>query len=97
MTVQGNFAPIVSTDIALKKKVLKGKGAITFRVSDPFNTRDFELNINNNGLEQYFKFKRESRIAFLGFTYALRQDKRERGSRGGRRGGDGGGGGDIDF
>jgi outer membrane receptor protein involved in Fe transport len=98
VSVQGTYEPIFSMDIALKKEILKGKGAITFRVSDPLDTRDFEININRSGLDQYLRFKRESRIAFLGFSYSLRQEKRKRGgNRGQRGGGGGGGGGDIDF
>lgn len=94
VSVQGSYAPIVSMDVAIKKEILKGKGALTFRISDPFDTRDFEIDIDRNGLEQYFRFKRESRIAFLGFSYSLRQEKRK---RGGSRGERGGGGGDMDF
>ena len=95
VSVQGTYAPIYSMDIALKKEVLKGKGAVTFRISDPLNTRDFEIDIDRPGLQQYFKFKRESRIAFLGFTYSLRKEKRRRGQRGER--GERGGGDDMDF
>ncbi len=97
VSVQGSYAPIVSMDLAIKKSILKGKGALTFRISDPFNTRDFEIDIDRDGLEQYLRFKRESRIAFLGFSYSLRQEKRKRGGSRGQRGGGGGGGGDIEF
>lgn len=85
--VQGNYRPVSSIDIALKQPVLKGKGEITLRVSDILNTRDFEIDIDQAGLDQYFRFKRESRIVFLGFSYALRQDKSRRGRGGERRGG----------
>ena len=98
VSVQGSYAPIMSMDIAVKKEILKGKGALTFRLSDPFNTRDFEINIDRTSLEQYLRFKRESRIAYLGFSYSLRQEKRKRGgSRGQRGSGGGGGGSDIEF
>ena len=94
--VQGNYRPVSSIDLALKQPILKGKGEITLRVSDPLNTRDFEIDIDQPNLDQYFKFKRESRILFLGFSYALRQDKSKR-RRGGERRGGGGGGEDADF
>lgn len=94
VSAQGNYAPIYSMDLAIKKTILKGKGALTFRLSDPFDTRDFEIDINQDDLQQYLRFKRESRIAFLGFSYSLRQEKRKRGDY---RRGERGGGGDSDF
>lgn len=96
VSIQGRYKSMLSTDISFKKPVLKGKGAITLRFSDPFNTRDFEIDIERPGLEQYFKFKRESRIVYLGFSYSLRQEKRKRGDRrSGSRGQNGGG--DFDY
>lgn len=97
VSVQGTYRGVFTADFALKKPILKGKGALTFRLSDIFDTRDFEIDLVRPGLDQYFKFKRESRIAFIGFSYSLRQEKRRRGGGRPNRGGGSGGGGGFDY
>ncbi|MBK7407239.1 MAG: TonB-dependent receptor [Saprospirales bacterium] len=90
VTVQGNYSPMYSMDVAIRRSVLRGKGSLTLRVSDIFDTRRFEFEATDPTFESYNYWKRESRIAFLNFTYSLRQEKRDR--DGGREGGDQGGG-----
>ncbi|MCB9284639.1 MAG: TonB-dependent receptor [Lewinellaceae bacterium] len=90
VTVQGTYSPIYSMDVALRRSVLRGKGSLTLRVSDIFDTRRFEFEAADATFDSYNYWKRESRIAFLNFTYSLRQEKRDRGE-GGREGGDQGG------
>ncbi|RYU78054.1 outer membrane beta-barrel protein [Hymenobacter persicinus] len=75
VTVQGRIAPVYFVDAALKKDVLQDRGSITLRVSDVFNTQQFVVDAYNQGLESTFRFKRESRIAFLGFTYRFGNDQ----------------------
>ena len=78
----------------MRKPILKGKGNLTLRATDLFNTRRWRFTTEAGGIIDNAEFQRESRIVYLGFNYSLRQDKRRR-DRGRRQGG--GGGGDIDF
>ena len=49
--------------------MLKERGSITLRVSDIFNTLQFNFNAYGPGFESVARNKRESRIAYLGFSY----------------------------
>ncbi len=91
---QGEMRAMYSIDFGLRKPVLKGKGTVTFRVTDIFNARRWSFITENNGIIDDATFQRESRIAYVGFTYSLRQDKR-RGNRNRRE--RGGGGDDMEF
>ena len=75
-----------SVDFGLRKPILKGKGNITLRASDLFNTRNFSFYTETQGITSDATYQRESRIVYLGFTYSLRQDKSQR-RRGNREGG----------
>ncbi len=90
VTAQGNIEAIQSLDIGFRKSILKDKGAITLRVTDIFNQRRFSYTTEISGLNTTSQFQRESRIAYIGFQYSLRQQKgkRERGERGDDGGGD---------
>ena len=91
VSVQGTFSPIYSVDVAVRRSFFRGKGSLTLRVSDIFDTRRFEFEAADATFDSYNYWKRESRIAFLNFTYSLRQQKRERGEGGRGEGGDQGG------
>jgi outer membrane receptor protein involved in Fe transport len=83
VTIQGKRKAMYFTEIGLKKDVLQGRGSVNFRLSDPFNTMRFEVIANGEGFTSENLFKRESRVAFIGFTYKLnrdteRQQQRER-------------------
>jgi hypothetical protein len=97
VTAQGEMRAVYSIDFGVRKPVLKGKGTITLRATDIFNTRRWSFVTMNNGITDDATFQRESRIVYLGFSYALRQERDRRGDRdrGGR--GDGGGGEDMGF
>ena len=84
-TVQGERLAMYFADVALKKDVLQGKGSVTLRVSDIFNTMNhrytsFGTDESGNGhaFDTYMNYKRESRIGYLGFTYRLNQETREK-------------------
>ena len=49
--------------------MLRDKGSLTLRVSDIFNTLQFNFNASGTGFEALTRNKRESRIAYLGFSY----------------------------
>jgi len=67
---QGKTLAMYSTDIAVKKSIFKKKLALSFRVSDIFDTRRFALEVNEN---QSFKAKSEwnweSRRLFFSVAY----------------------------
>ncbi len=66
---QGYFAALFSSDIAFKQNILKGKGSVNFRVSDVFNTRRFLIITDTELVTGENRRKRESRIAYLTFSY----------------------------
>ncbi len=82
---QGEIQSFFNVDVGVKKEVLKGRGAISLRVSDIFNTLRFRINTYGEGFTSYTEAKRESRIAFIGFTYRfgkqIQQLQREREQR----------------
>jgi outer membrane receptor protein involved in Fe transport len=89
---QGEIQSFFNVDLGVKKDVLKGRGAISLRVSDIFNTLQFRIDRFGEGFTGFTEGKRESRIAFIGFTYRFgkqaQQLQRERGERGGDMGDD---------
>ena len=94
---QGRIEAITSLDIGFRKEILNERGAITFRVSDVFNQRQYAYVTETGGITTTSRFQRESRIAYLGFQYSLNSLGRENDRDGGRRGQGGGDGGDGDF
>ena len=90
---QGRIETIQSLDLGFRKSIIDGRGALTLRVTDIFNTRKYRFFTDLGTLQTDSQFQRESRIAYVGFQYSLQQLKPER-RRGGRGGG---GGGDDDF
>ncbi len=99
VSLQGEMQPFYSFDFGVSKSILKKKGKITFRISDIFNTRRFRINLAEDNYELDMEFRRQSRIAYIGFSYSLNPEKRKRGrgNRERRSGGGNGGGDDMDF
>lgn len=88
---QGRISAFYFVDGAVKQEVLKGKGDVSLRVSDIFNTLRFEIDAEGSDFDTYFLRDRESRIGFLSFSYRFgKQDKRGKRRNGSRGGGDGG-------
>ncbi|UOQ74142.1 outer membrane beta-barrel family protein [Hymenobacter cellulosilyticus] len=77
VTAQGRRQTAFNTDFAAKQTVLKDRGTISLRVSDVFNTLRFNFDAYGPGLDAVSRNKRESRIAFLGFTYRFGNSKQE--------------------
>ena len=69
VSAQGQRLTQFNADFAAKQSVLKEKGSITLRVSDIFNTLQFNFNAYGPGFESIARNKRESRIVYLGFSY----------------------------
>ncbi|WP_201980684.1 outer membrane beta-barrel family protein [Hymenobacter rubidus] len=69
VSAQGQRLTQFNADFAAKQSVLKDKGSISLRVSDIFNTLQFNFNAAGPGFESVARNKRESRVVYLGFTY----------------------------
>ncbi|QCR23703.1 TonB-dependent receptor domain-containing protein [Pontibacter sp. SGAir0037] len=87
--IQGRMEQMYSADLGLKKDVLQKKGTVSLRVTDVFNTRQFNFSSYGPGFEFTSHNNRQTRFVFLGFTYRLNTDeKNNREER--EQGGDGG-------
>ncbi len=68
---QGKILPRYMVDLALKKDVLKNQGSITLRISDIFDTRRFHIQTTDPAFFVDSRFKRETRVLYLGFSYKI--------------------------
>ncbi|MGV3540419.1 MAG: TonB-dependent receptor domain-containing protein [Rufibacter sp.] len=75
VTVQGERSDMFFTSLSARKEVLKGKGNIILRVQDLFNTMRFDGysygadSDGNRTFEESSRYKPESQIVYLGFSY----------------------------
>ncbi|TNE80372.1 MAG: TonB-dependent receptor [Bacteroidetes bacterium] len=95
--LQGSIQAFQAADIGLRYDIMKGRGNVGMRVSDIFNTRQFEIQTNGIGFDQYNLWKRESRIVYLSFSYRFGVEFKDKKGRGQNMGTGGGGGGMDDF
>ena len=80
---QGETKPVYFMDFGLKKEVFKSKATFNFRVSDVFNTFQFDVDVRGKDFYMLNPLKRETRVAFIGLTYRFAQktkaaERRER-------------------
>ncbi len=66
--IQWKTAPMKMVNLGANYSILKGKGNISFRVNDIFNTMRFKFNSDSPYI-QNGRFKWESRTTYLGFNY----------------------------
>jgi outer membrane receptor protein involved in Fe transport len=71
VTIQGTMQGTWNLDLGVKKDILKNKAFISFRISDIFNTQNFNMQREDVNFYQDMYRKRESRVAYLGFTYKI--------------------------
>ncbi|MFD3001415.1 TonB-dependent receptor domain-containing protein [Pontibacter toksunensis] len=90
-TIQGRREQLFSADLGLRKDVLDKRGTVMLRVSDIFNTRQWNFVSFEEGVfRSESNNRRQSRIIYVGFTYRINSDaKRERGNDDREDGGDG--------
>jgi len=85
---QGTMKDMQMMSVALSKKVLKDKGTVSARLSDPFNVQRFGFEFEGDDYYQDFTRKRQSRILTLSFTYRFGElrdrDQRQRRENGPR-------------
>ncbi len=80
LSVMGTYQERYYIDIALKKKVLKNKAQLIFKISDVFDIYKFGLDLdaidnNNYRYSQINRRKNESRYFILSFIYNIRGKK----------------------
>ncbi|MBF9223786.1 outer membrane beta-barrel protein [Hymenobacter ruricola] len=80
-SAQGTRGEAFNIDLAARYNVLGEHGTFTLRVADLFNTLRFDSNDSGAGFATVTRFKRESRIAYLGFTYRFGQTSESRARR----------------
>jgi outer membrane receptor protein involved in Fe transport len=71
VTIQGTMQSMWNVDLGLKKDIMKNKAFISFRISDIFNTQKFNMDRQDAFFYQEMYRKRESRVAYIGFTYKI--------------------------
>jgi outer membrane receptor protein involved in Fe transport len=69
--LQGTMKAMFSSDMAMKKDILKNKASITLRVKDIFNTQKFDMEHTGSNFTLDMTRKRDSRTVFIGFTYKI--------------------------
>ncbi|MEJ8758630.1 outer membrane beta-barrel family protein [Pontibacter sp. H259] len=79
--IQGRMEQMFSADLGMKKDVLKKNGTISLRVSDLFNTRQFNFLSFGPEFRTESENRRQSRIVYLGFTYRLNMEPEQRNRR----------------
>ncbi|AMJ66251.1 hypothetical protein AXW84_12995 [Hymenobacter sp. PAMC 26628] len=77
-SAQGTRSANFNVDVAAKYAVLGDRGTVTLRVADVFNTLHFDYTAYGADFSTASHFKRESRIAFLGFAYRFGQNQTAR-------------------
>jgi outer membrane receptor protein involved in Fe transport len=70
---RGEFSSTQMTMLSLRQKLLEGKGAISLRVQDPFNTMRFKIKTGDDNLIQFTERQFGVRAVFLGFQYNFGQ------------------------
>jgi len=95
VTPQGTRFPFVWTDLAFRKPILNKRGSITLKFSDPFNSRRFRFNIENERTLLQRQFQRPGQAVSLALSYQFGEQDRKRRRRGNRGNFDGGGGEDF--
>ncbi len=68
---QGQSKPGWGADIAIRKDILAERASISFRMSDIFNTQKWDMEMSGTGFYFHHIRKRETRAAYLTFSYKI--------------------------
>ncbi|MRS61201.1 outer membrane beta-barrel family protein [Larkinella terrae] len=74
IVAQGTIKAMTNVDLGVKQTILKGRGTVSLRVSDLFNTMQFRNESFGPNFTSTSRNKRESRIGFIGFSYRLSRE-----------------------
>lgn len=72
---QFNLSEIYYADIAIKRSFMKNKLALSFSLTDVFNTRKWIITSDNTAFRLYNSSKNETRIFWIGITYNINSFK----------------------
>jgi len=72
---------IYYADFAVKRTFLKNKVALSFTVTDVFNTRQWVINTENSAYKLYNKSKNDTRVFWFGITYNFNSYKSSNGQK----------------
>lgn len=75
LIAQGTINQFFNVDIGIKQDILNGRGTLNLRVSDLFNTLQFQSDSFGPNFLATSLGKRESRIGFIGFSYRLSRQR----------------------
>ncbi len=78
---QGQMLAMYFMDVALTWRFWKGMGSLTLRVSDVFDTREFNIEVQDPLFSRDMFRKRESRIGYLTFQYRFGKNDQKRNNR----------------
>lgn len=82
ISANGSVEPIQSLDAAVKKEFFNRRMSIGFRISDLFNTMKFRILTGDDRYTQVSERRRNSRTAFLTFTYNIGSTEKGKDRRG---------------
>jgi outer membrane receptor protein involved in Fe transport len=75
---QGKMEEVYFADVAVRYDFMKNKASLSFRVSDVFDSRRFVGETWGEGFNIKTDRKRDSRVAYLGFSYRINNYNRQR-------------------
>ncbi len=81
LAVVGKVIPRGGSDLSLKHKVLKSKGAVSLRLTDVFRTRRFGINVDTDGWFREVRYRYESQLVWIGFNYSFGQTVNKSGNK----------------
>lgn len=90
-TPQGTRFPFAWTDIAFRKPFYKKRASVTIKLSDIFNTRRFQYELEAPGISSTREFRWPSRALSVQLNYQIGEQDRKRRRRRSGGGFDGGG------
>ncbi len=78
VTIQGRMEQMYGVDLGIKKDVLKKQGTVSLRVTDIFDTREFNFLSYGPDFEMINRNKRQTQMVYVGFTYRINREGNQR-------------------
>ncbi len=78
---QGQMLPMYFLDVAVTWRFWQGKGSLTLRMADVFDTREFNIEVRDPLFSRDMNRKRESQIGYITFQYRFGKNDQKRNRR----------------
>lgn len=75
IAVVGTVIPRYGSDISVKQKLWKKKATLSVRLTDVFKTRGFGIDVNTDNWERIVRYRYESQLLWVAFSYSFGQTK----------------------